>query len=343
MIQPPSRRSATLSLILLFSLAVTLLWLVRVGKAADPCTIPGFVAKPTIRLTNPRAVAVDDFNGDGKLDLAVAKFSSSRIAILLGDATGGFSVPVDFDCGGSQPTFLAAGDLNGDGKVDLVTANQSNVSGEVSFVLGDGAGGFGDPTSVFLIHGSSNETTAVAIGDVTGDGKVDLVLTTSFGISILQGNGGGGFSFLRSLSSGGFSPSYLVMRDFSGDGKLDLAVTNNGSGNIAVLLGNGAGNFSGATLFAVGMNPVWLAATDLNGDGKLDLLSANNGSGNISILKGDGTGNFTAATNYNSGGENPQSIAAADFNGDGKIDLAVYKYQPGTIVFSWRWTIIRGR
>ena len=300
------------------------------------CTVPSFLPT-TVALNTPRALVSDDFNKDGNQDLAVTESSGlDRVAILLGNGSGGFSAPTRFTMG-RDSLFLASGDLNGDGNSDLVTANESNASGEISIVLGNGAGGFGSPTNIHLINGTSNVTTAVAIGDVNDDTKPDLVLTsgTFNGVTVLLGDGTGSFTFFKSIAAGGFAPAYLVMKDFSGDTKLDLVVANNASGNVGVLLGDGTGNFGAATTFGVGSNPTWISVEDFNSDSKLDLAVANNGSENFSILLGNGTGGFGTAANYNAKGVFPQSIGAADFNGDGKIDLAVSNFQPDTnVIFS---------
>lgn len=329
-------RQTWLSLTLLLAVAIALVWVARVGAAAGACTIPSFAAQPNISLDAPGAVVVDDFNNDGKPDLAIAnKRTSGTISVLLGNGSGGFSAPTNFSCG-RNPIYLASGDLNGDGNADLVTANESNFSGEVSIVLGNGSGGFGSQTSIFLLRGTPSVTTAVAIGDVNGDGKLDLALTSApFGlgiVTVLLGSGTGTLTFFKSTAAGGSIPFHLAMKDLNGDGKVDLVTANVGSGNVGVLLGDGTGNFGTAATFAVGTRPVRIAVEDFNADSKLDLAVANQGSDDISILIGDGAGGFGPAMNHNAKGAFPGPIAAADFNGDGKIDLAVSNFEPGTVV-----------
>jgi VCBS repeat protein/FG-GAP repeat protein len=122
----------------------------------------------------PISVAVGDFNGDGKLDLAVANDQSNTVSILLGDGTGNLTLassPVT----GNNPTSIAVGDFNGDGKLDLAVAN--NGGGSVSILLGDGAGNFTLASSP-LTGGSAN---SIAVGDFNGDGKLDLAVTNGSG------------------------------------------------------------------------------------------------------------------------------------------------------------------
>jgi CSLREA domain-containing protein len=118
-------------------------------------------------------------------------------------------------------------------------------------------------------------------------------------------------------------PELAAIGDFNRDGKQDLAIANNGSNNVSILLGDGAGGFGAASNFSVGTAPVSLAVGDFNGDGKQDLAVANSDltSNNVSILLGDGAGGFSVASNFGVG-NSPRSVAVGDFNQDGKQDIA---------------------
>jgi len=261
----------------------------------------------------PNSVAAGDFNGDSKLDLAVANWDSNTVSILLGDGTGNFTLasspPV-----GSYPDGVAVGDFNGDGKLDLAVVNEA--SNTVSILLGDGTGNF---TLASLPTGSNQYS--VAVGDFNGDGDLDLATcNTNDTVSILLGDGTGNFTLASSPTSG-YDPLSVAVGDFNGDGKLDLAVANWSSNTVSILLGDGTGNFTLASSPATGSYPYSVAVGDLNGDGKLDLVVANSQSSTVSILLGDGTGNFTLASSP-AVGLYPVSVAAGDFNGDGKLDLA---------------------
>ena len=118
----------------------------------------------------------------------------------------------------------------------------------------------------------------------------------------------------------------MAVGDLNGDGKEDLAVACRDSDNVAVLLGNGDGTFTGVagSPFAAGDAPVSVAMGDLNGDGAPDLAVANNFSNNVSILLGNGQGSFVeAADSPFAVGSSPASLAMGDFDGDGIPDLAV--------------------
>ena len=263
----------------------------------------------------PRSVAVADFNGDGKLDLATANSGGDNVSVLLGNGNGTFGVATHFTVG-KDPRSVAVADFNGDGKLDLVTANL--FYSHLSVLLGNGNGTFGAVT-YYLIGGGPN---SVAVADFNGDGKLDLVTANLTGpnVGVLLGLGNGTFGAATYFPVGR-SPEWLTVGDFNGDGKLDLATANVNINSVSVLLGNGNGTFGPPAIIPVGLEPISVAVGDFNGDGKLDLATANYGSINVSVLLGNGNGTFGAATNF-SVWAGPSSVAVADFNGDGKLDLA---------------------
>jgi len=214
-------------------------------------------------------VAVGDFNGDGKLDLAVVDEGGCKVWILLGDGTGNFTL-ASTPSVGLEPTSVAVGDFNGDGKLDLAVANAGDNT--VSVLLGDGTGNFTLASSPAVGSGPYS----VAVGDFNGDGKLDLAVANwdSNTVSILLGDGTGNFSLASSPATGSL-PAYVAVGDFNGDGKLDLAVANYWGNTVSILLGDGEGNFTLVSSPAVGDEPRSLAVGDFNGDGKLDLAVAN--------------------------------------------------------------------
>ncbi|WP_445635253.1 hypothetical protein NSTC745_07193 [Nostoc sp. DSM 114161] len=265
--------------------------------------------------TGPISIAVEDFNGDGKLDLVTANSTSNKVSVLLGNGTGGFGTASNFTVG-TSPQSVTVGDFNGDGNLDLVAAN--NTSNNVSVLLGNGTGGFDTATN--FSAGTSPQS--VTVGDFNGDGNLDLAVTnrTTSKVSVLLGDGTGGFGNPTDFTVG-TNPQSVTVADFNSDGKLDLAVANRNSNKVSVLLGDGTGGFGSATNFTVGSAPQSVIVADFNGDGKLDLATANYTSNNISVLLGNGTGGFGTPTNF-SAGSSPRSLVVGDFNSDGKLDLA---------------------
>jgi hypothetical protein len=262
------------------------------------------------------AITVADFNGDGKLDLAMADDAvgeSAGIYVSLGNGDGTFrSVPGPDIPLGTGPCALATGHFHGGAPVDLVISAPSGVY----LSAGNGAGAL---AAAVLVGGAASGC-ALAVGDLNGDGKPDLVVAGGSTVWVLLGDGNGGFSAPLSFEAGPGASSVAV-GDFRGNGKLDLAVGNS-DGTVSVLLGDGMGNFSPATNYNLASthNANSVAVADFNGDGKLDLAVATQDG--VSILLGDGTGSFAAAQLV-AAGTIPNSMIVGDFNGDGHADLAI--------------------
>ena len=283
-------------------------------------------AAPTFEAAggSPSSVVVGHFNADTRLDLATANNYSNNIAILLGNGSGGFSGPVNIAVGGT-PYSIAVGNFNGDSHPDLATANLD--SNNVSILLGNGSGGFSAPTS----FPAGSGPVSVAVGNFNGDAHLDLATANyrSFesDVSILLGDGSGGFGAPTEFGAAS-SPYSVAVGNFNGDARPDLAVANNGaSENVSILLGDGSGGFTGPTNFGTGANSASVAVGNFNADVFADLAVANTGTpsgppSSVSILLGNGSGGFGVRTNFTAGAA-PTSVAVGDFNGDSRPDLAV--------------------
>jgi len=226
----------------------------------------------------PIAVAVGDFNQDGKQDAAVANLNNANLSILQGEGDGTFSLFGHVSVG-QHPTSVVVGDFDLNGKLDLAVANAS--SNTVSVLLGLGNGSFSAPLDV-SVH---SRPMAQAVGDFNGDGKPDLAVAgqLSSNVSILLGDGAG--SFTTNIRSGvGRQPSGLVVGDFNNDGKQDVAVADRQSDMVSVLLGTGNGTFMQFRNFSVQGQPIALAAGRFDPDGKLDLAVVNTASDSITVL-----------------------------------------------------------
>jgi hypothetical protein len=163
----------------------------------------GFRAPQTIRggaWFSPVSVAIAEMNGDDELDLVVANYSSSSVAVLIGDGRGGFTVPSSPFAVDQGPRAVAIGDLNGDGKLDA--AVPSYFASTVSALLGDDQGGFASASSYPSTFGSP----AIAIGDLNGDGKPDIVVAdegSTVSVMINSGTGSPFFEFCYGDDSSG--------------------------------------------------------------------------------------------------------------------------------------------
>lgn len=291
-----------------------------------------FASPTTLTLpssSGPVAQAVVDVNGDGYLDLVVARFFASSLSIYLGDGAGGFAAPTTVSLG-STPEAVVLGDLNGDGKLDVVAALM-NINA-VAIRMGDGTGGFGAQTNIAT--GSGKEPRALALGDLNGDGKLDIVIGNQGDgtVGVLLNNGSGSFPSTPTYYSAGSGTTGVVVGDFNHDGVLDIATANYYSSSISVLLGNGNGTFGSAANTSTGSGPRGIAVGDLNGDGKLDLVTADQTGNTVSVFLGNGNGTFGTRTAV-SVGTGPRAVAIADFNGDGKADVVTANQTAGTASF----------
>ncbi len=291
------------------------------------------------------SVAVADLNGDGRMDLVVANECQSSsdchgsISVLLGNGDGTFQAPVNYLSGGYYASSISIADLKGDGRADLIVANQcqssSNCIGTISVLLGNGDGTFQSPTSY---SSGGQYACSLAIGDLNGDGRADVVVTNFGAASVLLGNGNGTLRPAVSYSAGGQNVYSAVIADANGDGHPDLIVASqcrsNGdctSGGVSILAGNGDGTFQAPIAYGSGgYEATSLAVGDVNGDGYPDLIVANwcqsnsnCGNGIVSVLFGNGSGSFQSPISYNTGGYQALSVAIGDVNGDGHPDLIV--------------------
>jgi len=264
----------------------------------------------------PDCGVVADFNGDGKLDVAIGNISSNTISVLLGNGDGTFGPKQDFVVG-SQVRSIVVGDFNGDGILDLATAN--NVSGTVSVLLGHGDGTFAPKIDTTV----GTRPRSLVAADFNGDGILDLAVVNhdSRTVSILLGNGDGTFTTKMEIPTD-IEPFWVVTADFNQDGKLDLAVADHITDMVSIFLGNGDGTFGPQHHFPVGPWVTSLATGDFNGDGKADLAAVNEKNETLSILLGNGDGTFAPQTTYSTGAS-AFSVGTSDFNGDGKADIAV--------------------
>jgi autotransporter-associated beta strand protein len=284
---------------------------------------------------NPIDAVVGDFDGDGKLDMALLGITSGdlELEVWLGDGTGGFkraaSSPIDLGSISSAEFAMAGGDFNKDGNLDLAIANARNVPISVKILTGDGSGGFSPATPV-VVDGADS----ITVADFNKDGNLDLAATGDGVVDVLLGDGAGKLvktsvsPYSVAIVPGGVPASAhrLQLGDCNNDGKADLVVGGeNLSSNTAavqVLLGDGNGGFTVQPSIPVpqvahGIDDVIVG--DFNGDGKQDLVAVSPGTPNAEVLLGDGTGAFTDGGSVRSA----VAVGTGDFNGDGLPDLAL--------------------
>jgi len=269
----------------------------------------------------PLWIAVGDFNGNGKPDLAVwntcglVTCSLPFVQILLNNGDGTFRAGAAYSSSSSASSLggpLLAGDFNGDGKLDVVVANEGVI------LLGNGDGTFSRFTTSF-------SCVPQVVADFNGDGKLDLAGYASNNLVVVLGNGDGTFHQSASYPvkytfEPGNTSNDLAVADANNDGKLDLITAGINSIAVNVYLGNGDGSFQSAITTQT-LTSGHMAVADFNGDGKVD-VAVEAPIHEVLLLLGNGDGSFTVQP-YSYDTEAFGRMVAADFNKDGKVDLAV--------------------
>lgn len=327
--------------------ALTTLPPVAVGFSYPPSLPAGFL---------PTAVVSGDFNGDGKLDWAVANGGDDTIWIYLGNGDGTAKLPTIVRLQGSAPVALAVADMNGDGKLDLVVAEADSLS--VAVLLGNGDGTFGPE----LTFATPSLPISLAVADFNGDGKLDVVvgLLGDFStgqLAFLPGDGTGKLGtpiihYGQGIGAVTFTFS-VVAADLNGDGLPDivavdylvgadgLLVTDQVAGSGAhIFLNRGDGIFKLTQEFfqdaSVDQSPpsgvaaTAIAVADVNKDGCIDAVTLDS-VGSATFFPGLCNGTFDTANARIFGSGIVADVAQlSDVNGDGKLDLVSSSFSYGS-------------
>lgn len=299
----------------------------------------GGFANPVSYKASPQGdtMMLADFNGDGAMDVVAGSDFTAQLTILLGAGAGGFQPETLFSLAGTFDAAirLGAGDFNGDGKLDLIYLGRQSF--QFYFLPGDGAGKFGQAVPISFVDRSVQgvvRPASLRIGDVTGDGKADVVVTSDKGLSVVTGNGAGGFAeavmYLRESGAGD-----VFIGDFNGDGRNDIAA---GAGvDLTLLRGLGNGMFAEPAQFVTGARNEASkrgVVLDVNRDGLTDLLLT----ASVGFLQ-EYVGGFVLVPGHRETGlalpralpinAGANATALDDLNGDGTPDLVVaYGLEP---------------
>jgi hypothetical protein len=280
----------------------------------------------------PNDLASGDFNGDGRIDLAIANHETQNVTVLLGDGRGALA-----PAPGSPVTVVvrphvhgvAAGDFNGDGHLDLVT--DSWADDRVVVLFGDGKGRFATPGTYVSV--GKHPYQRVRVADLNGDGRADIISPNLEGdnVTILLGDGTGKFQQpTGSPFPCGDSPFNVAVGDVNADGKPDLAIVNSpsstsdrsGQDGLTLLIGDGRGAFTkmAGSPFVTGKYPNIVAIGDLNGDGVADVAVSNPDGDTITVftMSRNGVGASRATVSVPG---HPKGLVLRDLNGDGKAEI----------------------
>lgn len=266
-------------------------------------------------------IMVGDFNGDGRDDI-IRSLSGSTSEVLIGNGDGTFSLGQQFTfAGGASPGGQVA-DFDGDGILDYVGNDQT--SGAIYMFRGNGNGTFASGVTI----GSAAFQNRSAIGDINGDGRIDLVVNYVSGTRVLLNQGGGVFTSSL-IQSGNIESGSLA--DVNGDGILDLLTTaGGGADSMSVFIGNGNGTFQASRSYSFAIAGLTLdyqdiKTGDVNGDGIPDaviaLRNAGTSTGTVAVFLANADGTFGAVSTIGAV-DNSISVTLGDFNRDGVTDFA---------------------
>ena len=217
--------------------------------------LPNF-ANPS---SDPRDLAVGDLDGDGDLDVVTPRYDTDSLYVSYNDGTGRFPVRQQVAVG-FRPVGVAIGDVDNDGDLDLIAANEGYPTSTLSICFNNGIGLF--TRNIQIPAGSY--VGRVVLGDLDGDGDLDLVTSTGL---VRFNDGAGNFSGTQTTAAG----RALALGDLDADGDLDLVIASGTA--TAVRFNNGQGQFSSST--GIGFANTWdnLVLADLDGDGDLDVAT----------------------------------------------------------------------
>lgn len=299
--------------------------------------------------SNPWGIAIGDLDGDGKLDVVTTASGGNVVSVFRNTGSSGsvsFATKVDFTTG-AVPLGTAIEDLDGDGKLDIAVVNQTD--DDLSVFRNTSVPGTIDANSFAakVDFATGDQPDRVAIGDVDGDGKPELLVTNAVDqtVSVLRNTSTPGtissssFASKVDFSSG---VSGIVLGDVDGDDKLDLVAANGGLNTVSVLRNTSTSGTIDSNSFAtkvdlsVGSNAYTVKLADVDGDRKPDIVVINRNDDTVSLIKNNATSGSITTSSFETAftldtGDLPSGLEVVDVDGDDKPDVTVVNTTPNTV------------
>lgn len=274
----------------------------------------------------PSSIIVGHFNNDSQLDIAVTNSGTNNIGIFLGFGDGRFAEQITYPSyPNSAPISIAIGDFNHDNLTDLAVANKQACTADVYLAFINSSFDY----KASYGTGSAAWPTVVAIGDLTNDGQLSIVVGTdgTKNVHIISTLGNGSFSMKKVYSANNpFQPTSIALQDLNNDNRLDIAISNSIGDNVCVLYGDENITFVDYAAYStgIGSNPKSIVIGDFNNDYRVDVAVAQPGTHSVGILLQTDDGSMRNINNLPVGvGSKPHGLAVADFDNDGRLDIAV--------------------
>lgn len=278
-------------------------------------------------------VSSGDVNGDGNLDLVLAKGRHWPLVdrVLLGDGRGHIVTAYDLGDTADRSYSGRLADLDGDGDLDVVISNDT--PDPKLIYLNDGKGHFHVGSS---FGRAEWPTRNASVADLNGDGRPDIIVAnrTKDGANYVCLNRGKGNFDADCLAFSHESATTITPADFNHDGFIDLAVPHRDGGQSYVYLNGGNATFPNGKRVPFGPPDAMIRmaeAADLDGDGSLDIVAIDERRG-TAVYFGQKDGTFSPGIAIDDGKVTPYALAVSDLNGDGRIDIIVgHVKAPSTI------------